>query len=90
MLGRFLKWLSGRLRPKLVRGDVGFGNEAVIACCVANRVPYLVKVRRTRLVRDLFRLHLADPSARGMRARDGSAPTRTSCSADGAGGGASC
>lgn len=63
MLDRFLGWLSGRLRPKLVRGDVGFGNEAVIACCEANRVPYLFKVRRTRLVKGLFRLHLANPSA---------------------------
>ncbi len=43
--------------------DVGFGNEAVIACCEANRVPYLFKVRRTRLVKDLFRLRLASPSA---------------------------
>ena len=37
MLDRFLKWLSGRLRPKLVRGDVGFGNETVIRCCETNR-----------------------------------------------------
>ena len=65
MLGRFLGWLSGRLRPKLVRGDVGFGNETVIACCGANRVPYLFKIGRTRLVKDLFRLHLANPSAWG-------------------------
>ena len=63
MLDRFLKWLAGRLRPKLVRGDVGFGNEAVIACCEQNRVPYLFKVKRTRLVRDLFTLNLADAAA---------------------------
>ena len=32
----YLRWLSGRLRPKLVRGDVGFGNETVIRCCETN------------------------------------------------------
>ena len=63
MLDRFLKWLSGRQRPKLVRGDVGFGNETVIACCEANRAPYLFKVRRTRLVKDLFRLFLGNAAA---------------------------
>ncbi len=63
MLDRFLKWLSGRLRPKLARGDVGFGNEAVIACCESNHVPYLFKVRRTRLVKDLFRHFLGVASA---------------------------
>ncbi len=45
------------------RGDVGFGNEAVIACCESNHVPYLFKVRRTRLVKDLFRHFLGVASA---------------------------
>lgn len=62
MLDRFLKWLSGRLRPKLVRGDVGFGNEVVILRCEVNLTHYLFKVKRTRLVKELFRLHLATPS----------------------------
>ena len=60
MLDKFLKWLSGRLRPKLVRGDVGFGNETIIACCEMNLVRYLFKVKRTRLVKDLFHLYLAN------------------------------
>ena len=59
MLDRFLKWLSGRLRPKLVRGDVGFGNEVVIRCCETNRTHYLFKVKRTRNIREIFQLHLA-------------------------------
>jgi len=62
MLDRFLKWLSGRLRPKLVRGDVGFGNEVVILCCEQNATHYLFKVKRTKLVKELFRLHLANPA----------------------------
>ena len=59
MLDRFLKWLSGRLRPKLVRGDVGFGNEVVIRCCETNRTHYLFKVKRTKNIREIFQLHLA-------------------------------
>jgi len=62
MLDRFLKWLSGRLRPKLVRGDVGFGNEVLIRCCEQNATHYLFKMKRTRLVKDLFQLHLAHPA----------------------------
>ena len=60
MLDRFLKRLSGRLRPKLVRGDVGFGNETVIRCCETNRTHYLFKVKRTKNIREIFRLHLAN------------------------------
>lgn len=63
MLDAFLKWLPGRARPGLVRGDVGFGNETVIACCESNGVPYLFKLKRTRLVKDLFQLSLGDASA---------------------------
>lgn len=63
MLDRFLKWLSGRMMPRLVRGDVGFGNETVIACCEANRVPYLFKIRRTRLVKEMFQHFLGNASA---------------------------
>lgn len=62
MLDRFLKWLSGRLRPRLVRGDVGFGNEVVILCCERNATRCLFKLRRTKLVKELFRLHLASPA----------------------------
>ena len=63
MLDRFLKLLSGRLRPKLVRGDVGFGNETIISCCEENLVHYLFKVKRSRLVKNLFQQYLANPSA---------------------------
>ena len=62
MLDRFLKWLSGRLRPRLVRGDVGFGNEVVILCCERNATRCLFKLRRTKRVKELFRLHLASPA----------------------------
>ncbi len=59
MLDAFLKWLPGRARPGLVRGDVGFGNETVIACCESNGVPYLFKLKRTRLVKDMKRTAIA-------------------------------
>ena len=63
MLDRFLKLLSGRLRPKLVRGDVGFGNETIISCCEENLVHYLFKVKRSHSVKNLFQLYLTNPSA---------------------------
>ena len=63
MLDMFLKWLSGRVRPRFVRGDVGFGNEAVMACCEANSTHYLFKLSRTPHVKDLFLQSLSTAGA---------------------------
>ena len=57
----FWRWfdqLKPNERPSLLRGDVAFGNEAVMSEAEARHQPYLYKLRLTakvkRLVRDLF------------------------------------
>ena len=62
MLARFLNWLNGRHRPKFVRGDVSFGNETVINCCEAHSTPHLFKLKRYPVVKETFRLLLANSS----------------------------
>ena len=44
----FLRSIPPAMRPRLVRGDVGFGNEAVVLSCEQAGEPYLFKVRRSR------------------------------------------
>jgi hypothetical protein len=64
----FWRWfdqLKPSERPALLRGDVAFGNEAVMTDAEVRRQPYLYKLRLTagvkRLVRDLFgRAHWQD------------------------------
>ena len=54
MLASFLRSVPPAMRPRLVRGDVGFGNESVVLSCERAGVPYLFKVRRSRGIRALF------------------------------------
>ncbi len=58
MLNDYLNWICVYNKPKLIRGDVGFGNELIIDCCESHEVPYLFKIRRTSLVNGLFKTHL--------------------------------
>ncbi|MBQ6472527.1 MAG: transposase [Victivallales bacterium] len=53
-LDDFLKRLPPHLRPRLIRGDVGFGNEAVIASCEAQGMHCLFKVRRSPGIRSVW------------------------------------
>ena len=54
MLAQFLRSIPSGLRPKLVRGDVGFGNETTILSCERAGEPYLFKVRRSPGIQALF------------------------------------
>ncbi len=54
MLASFLRSIPPGLRPRLVRGDVGFGSEAVILSCERAGEPYLFKVRRSKGIQALF------------------------------------
>ena len=50
-LWEFLDGLSAGLRPWLLRGDVGFGNEPVMREAERRRQPYLFKLRLTKGVK---------------------------------------
>lgn len=63
MLAEYLEFVSSVRRPRLVRGDVSFGNESVIGDCEGADVRYLFKVRRSKRVRGEFRALLADAGA---------------------------
>src|SRR5438309_594278 len=61
-------WLDRRPReqwPKLVRGDIGWGTEAMIVACEKRDLPYLFKIRQTAKVKR----HIA-----GLFGRDDWAP----------------
>ena len=63
MLTEYLEFVSSVKKPRLVRGDVSFGNESVIGDCEAADVRYLFKTKRSKSVRRAFRELLADPGA---------------------------
>lgn len=63
MLSEYLEFVSKVRKPRLVRGDVSFGNESVAGDCEAAGVRYLFKLKRSKAVRDAFRGLLADPCA---------------------------
>ena len=63
MLADYLKFVGGIKKPRLVRGDVSFGNESVIGDCEEAGVRYLFKVRRSKEMKRLFRRLLATPGA---------------------------
>ena len=48
MWNGFLDGLTADLRPWLIRGDVGFGNEPVMREAERRRQPYLFKLRVTK------------------------------------------
>ena len=50
-LWEFLDGLAADLRPWLIRGDVGFGNEPVMRLAEQRRQPYLFKLRLTKGVK---------------------------------------
>jgi hypothetical protein len=50
-LWELLDGLASELRPWLIRGDVGFGNEPVMREAERRRQPYLFKLRLTRNVK---------------------------------------
>jgi hypothetical protein len=50
-LWEYLDGLSAELRPWLIRGDVGFGNEPVMREAELRRQPYLFKLRVTKGVK---------------------------------------
>ena len=63
MLAEYLVFVSAVKKPRLVRGDVSFGNESVIGDCEGADVRYLFKTKRSKVVRGVFRKLLAAPSA---------------------------
>ncbi len=63
MLADYLTFVSSVKKPRLVRGDVSFGNESVIEDCEEADVRYLFKMRRSKRVRGEFRALLADAGA---------------------------
>ena len=54
MLEDFLDCLPEGSRPRVVRGDVGFGTEAMMALCEGRRLPFIFKVKRSVQVRRGF------------------------------------
>ena len=63
MLTEYLEFVSDVRKPRLVRGDVSFGNESVIGDCEEADVRYLFKTKRSKTVRATFRELLAEPGA---------------------------
>ncbi len=63
MLAEYLVFVSSVKKPRLVRGDVSYGNESVIGDCEAADVRYLFKTKRSKSVRRVFRELLAEPGA---------------------------
>ena len=63
MLAEYLEFVSSVKKPRLVRGDVSFGNESVIGDCEEADVRYLFKAKRSKVVRGVFREMLANPVA---------------------------
>ena len=47
--------LPAHLRPALLRGDVGYGSDAIMCEAEKRNIPYLFKVRRSRCIRALFK-----------------------------------
>lgn len=56
-LAKFMEGVPEGCRPRLLRGDAGYGNEAFMAAAEAARVKCLFKVKRSRNVVALFRRH---------------------------------
>lgn len=54
-LGRFVDSLPRKCRPRLLRGDVGYGNEEIMADAEARAIKYLFKIKRSRNVCALFK-----------------------------------
>ena len=47
--------LPAHLWPALLRGDVGYGNDAIMCEAERRKILYLFKVRRSRVIRALFK-----------------------------------
>ena len=54
-LWKLIDSLPSECRPRLIRGDVGYGNEKVMAQAEARGQPYLFKLRRSPKVKSRFR-----------------------------------
>ena len=63
MLADYLAFVSSVKKPRLVRGDVSFGNESALGDREEADVRYLFKMRRSKRVRGEFRALLADAGA---------------------------
>jgi hypothetical protein len=53
-LWKLLDPLPNRLRPKLIRGDVGYGNESMMRACEERDASFLFKVSRSQPVKSLI------------------------------------
>ncbi len=60
MLNNYFQWIGEWRKPKLIRGDVGFGNETMFSCCESNLIPYLFKIKRSSSMKALFKKLLQD------------------------------
>lgn len=54
-LWRLIDTLGAGRRPRLIRGDAGYGSDAVMRGAEARSLPYLFKLRRSALVKSAFR-----------------------------------
>ena len=63
MLAEYLEFVSAVKKPRLVRGDVSFGNESVIGDCEEADVRHLFKTKRSKAVRRAFCELLSDAGA---------------------------
>ncbi|HBO98355.1 MAG TPA: hypothetical protein DD637_00740, partial [Verrucomicrobia bacterium] len=80
MLRDCLAFVSSVKKPRLVRGDVSFGNESALGDREEADVRYLFKMRRTKRVCGEFRALLADADVRRDASGDGHARSGTSSS----------
>jgi len=58
MASRIWKWIDAlppKCRPRLIRGDIGFGNEGYLRECELRKLPHLYKLKITTKVRDLIK-----------------------------------
>ena len=53
-LWELLRSLPEHERPYLLRGDIAFGNEGIMSEAECLKIPYLFKLRQTRLVKQLI------------------------------------
>jgi len=58
-LGALLDELDARRRPKLVRGDSGYGNEGILLTLESRNQPYLLRLRQTKNVLRLVQRQFA-------------------------------
>ena len=81
MSARVWAWvdaLEPGYRPRLIRGDIGFGNEGYLSACEARDLPYLFKLKASPKVKKLIRQMASMPRVQWSPAPGGWDVTETS------------